>query len=190
MGTIATRRTVTLDCETRHVFVVHGTKKFLDRAGRTTGAPTDRSTTALGSWYATALFWKPQVALFVNETTLLPVLIPLAPAAGVVGRFPAALEVVLRAHDVSDAFVAAERAKMREHRLAKTANRSVVGIINEFAFLGGVHRAADGADDLVALSLRLAETPCGPLYGSHVSPDRELVAFVERHTGATSVKRG
>ena len=163
------------------MLVVHGTKKFLDRVGRPTAAPTDRSTTALGSWYATVLFWKPQVALFVSETTLLPLLLPLAPAAGVVDRFPAALETVLRAHDVSDAFLATEIAEMREPRLAKTANRSVIGITNEFAYLGGAHRAAEGADDLVALSLQLAQTPCGPLYGSHLSPNRELVALVERH---------
>lgn len=36
---------------------------------------------ALEPVVATALFWKPQVALLVNEPTLLPVLMPLAPAA-------------------------------------------------------------------------------------------------------------
>ncbi len=34
----------------------------------------EQSTTLMGQWYATAMFWKPQVALFVNEPTLLPVL--------------------------------------------------------------------------------------------------------------------
>ena len=42
---------------------------------------SEQSTTLLGEWYATALLWKPQVALLVNETTLLPALMPLAPAA-------------------------------------------------------------------------------------------------------------
>jgi hypothetical protein len=45
------------------------TKKFLDRVGRPTASPGDPSTTALGSWYATVLPWRPQVALFVNEMT-------------------------------------------------------------------------------------------------------------------------
>jgi hypothetical protein len=67
----------------------------------------------LGSWYATVLLWKPQVALLVNEKTLLPVLMPLAPAK-----------------------------------------------------------------DLLALSLRLSETPCSPLYKGAVSPDRELRRLV------------
>jgi hypothetical protein len=43
--------------------------------------------------------------------------------------------------------------------------------------------ASAGADDLVVLSLRLAETRCGPLYGRHVSPDRELAAVAARLAG-------
>lgn len=40
----------------------------------------EQSTIVLGQWYATAVSWKPQVALFANEGTLLPVLTPLASA--------------------------------------------------------------------------------------------------------------
>ena len=159
------------------VFVVHGTRKFLDRVKEATVVPAEQSTTALGSWYATALFWKPQVALFTNELTLLPVLVPLAPAATVIDRFPEMLATVLRAHSLSDSFIAHELAEMTEHRLAKTQNRSVLGVMNEFAYLGG-HYLVDGIDDLVRLSLRLSETPCGPLYTRNVSPDYELAAFV------------
>jgi hypothetical protein len=78
---------------TRHarlpvVFVVHGTRKFLDRVNGPAPTPDDQSTTALGDWYVTVLFWGPHVALFVNESTLLPVLVPFAPAATVTARFP------------------------------------------------------------------------------------------------------
>jgi hypothetical protein len=66
---------------------------------------------------------------------------------------------------------------MDECRLAKTANRSVVGIMNEFTLLAEAWRDA-GAPDLQELSLRLAETPCGPLYQRHISPGRELAALV------------
>ena len=41
-----------------------------------------------------------------------------------------------------------------------------------------VHAKLDGETDLMALSLRLAETPCSPLYKRHISPDRELSALV------------
>jgi hypothetical protein len=80
------------------VFVVHGTRKFLDRVGRPTAGNDERSTTALGAWYATVLFWK--VALFVNETTLVPVLMSFAPAVTVVDRFPDALDTVREAHGI------------------------------------------------------------------------------------------
>lgn len=118
------------------MLVVHATKKLRDRLGAVPLAASETSTGALGAWYAMALFWRPQVALFVNETTLLPVLVPLAPAATVIQRFPVALADVLRAHGASADFVASETAQMTDWRVAKTANRSVVGIMNEFAYLG------------------------------------------------------
>jgi hypothetical protein len=61
-------------------------------------APPEPSDTLLGNWYATVLFWKPQVALLVSENTLLPVLMPLAPAATLARRFPTQLALVLKAH--------------------------------------------------------------------------------------------
>jgi hypothetical protein len=61
------------------VFTVPATRTLLRRIGEIDGpdsAPGQRSTSALGDWYATTLPWRPQVALFVNETTLLPILPP------------------------------------------------------------------------------------------------------------------
>ncbi len=135
----------------------------------------------LGDWYATALFWRPQVALFVNESTLLPVLMPLAPAATLIERFPPELSAVLAAHQVSRRFIDAELAQMTDCRLATTSNRSTVGIMTEFTHLAEAYRASDGEPNLIKLALRLAETPCGPLYQRHVSPDRELTALTAAH---------
>jgi hypothetical protein len=67
---------------------------------------------------------------------------------------------------------------MCDCRLAKTANRSVVGIMNEFTFLADAYRSGMPVPDLLALAMRLAATPCGPLYSKHVSPDRELEALL------------
>jgi hypothetical protein len=44
-------------------------------------AEGDASTTLLGSWYATVLGWSRPMALFVNEATLLPVLVPFSTLA-------------------------------------------------------------------------------------------------------------
>ncbi len=160
-------------------FTIHATKKLLDRVKQSVEEPVEPAT-ELGNWYATALFWKPQVAMFVNERTLLPVFMPLAPAAKLAQRFPAAARQVLDAHGVDPRFVDAEITSMGEGHYAKTASRSILGVMNEFAYLGDAHRQYHGADDdLVALSVRIAETPTSPLYKRHISPDDELRALVD-----------
>lgn len=159
-------------------FTIHATKKLLDRVKQPIGEPVAPAT-ALGNWYANALFWKPQVALLVNERTLLPVFMPLAPAATLARRFPDELRRVLDAHGTDPRFVDHEIRSMGDGRYAKTASRSLLGVMNEFAFLASVHREDHGAEeDLVTLSVRLAETPMSPLYKRHISPDRELNALV------------
>jgi hypothetical protein len=160
------------------VLIVRATKKLLDRIGPPNLGEEEQSTTLMGQWYATAVFWKPQVALFVNEPTLLPVLMPLAPAATLLARFPQQVAAVLAAHGTPDAVIDEELRQMRDRRVAKTANRSVVGITNEFTFLAETYRADTPVPDLLALAMRLATTPCGPLYSKHVSPDRELDALL------------
>ncbi|MFV0645812.1 MAG: DUF6933 domain-containing protein, partial [Sphingomonadaceae bacterium] len=135
------------------------------------------------SWYANVLFWKPQVAILVSERTLLPVLMPLAPAATLARRFPAQLALVLKEHGVSADFIAQEVWRMSSVQYARTANRSVVGILNEFLRYAEFWLAAYGYekgddDDLLAISTKLAETPCSPLYKGPVSPDKALHELV------------
>lgn len=168
------------------MLIVRGTKKLRDRVRGAPAADGEVSTTALGDWYATALFWRPQVALVVNARTLVPVLLPLAPAASLLDRIPEAIEQVLRAHGVDDAFVTAERAAMAQVRLAPTADRSVVGMMTEFGHLGAMF-AASGEVDLLRLSLRLASTPVGPLRSSTGFPDLELADVVGSTTPAEVV---
>lgn len=160
------------------MFTIHATKKLLDRVPQPVMPAVSEPTTALGNWYATALFWKPQVVLLVNERTLLPVLMPLAPAATLMVRFPESLRQILWAQGSPAVFIEFESAAMTEGTYAKTANRSVVGIMNEFSFLAEVHRARRGINDLNALAVKLSRTPCSPLYKRHTSPDRELTALV------------
>jgi hypothetical protein len=159
------------------VVIVRATKKLRQRIGAPTVMDGERSTTVLGDWYATSLPWRPQVALLVNEATLLPVLMPLVPAATMMARLADEVATVLGAHGVPEAMIRAEREHMRQYRIAATANRSVVGIMNEFTFLADAYRN-EIRPDLLALAVRLARTPCSPLYRSHGSPDRALAALV------------
>lgn len=181
MGTagLATQGSLSLGA----MFYLHCTKKLLDRV-KPEISPLGQSDTLLGNWYATALFWKPQVALLVSERTLLPVLIPLAPAATLARRFPAQLALVLKEHGIAADFIAQEVWRMGSVQYAKTANRSVVGILNEFLRQAEFWLAAYGYekgddDDLLCISAKLAETPCSPLYKGPVSPDRALHELVD-----------
>ncbi|KUG56325.1 hypothetical protein AVL62_16260 [Serinicoccus chungangensis] len=163
--------------------IVRATRKLLQRLGPVTAVEEQESTSLLGDWYATVLPWRPrQVALMVSQTTLLPVLMPLAPAATLLDRFPEHLAAVLRAHQVPETVVQQEAAETADHTLATTASRSLTGSMNEFAYLAEAHRAADRDPALLALSLKLATVPCGPLYARHVSPDRELTALLQNVT--------
>lgn len=162
------------------MLIVRGTKKLRDRAKGTPARDGDESTTALGDWFATTLFWRPQVALLVNTRTFIPVLMELAPAATLLDRAPAAIEEVLRLHGVDDRFLTTEGAAMADVRIAPTNDRSVLGVMNEFASLGEHHQWIEPVD-LVQLSLRLAGTPIGSLRKRTGFPDRELAAIVGRN---------
>ena len=93
------------------MYTLHCTKKLLDRVNLPTASPVGPPTTVLGNWYATALFWKQQVALFVNERTLLPVFMPLAPASTVIRRFPSELATLLTMHGANQAFTTTDEGR-------------------------------------------------------------------------------
>ena len=61
---------------------------------------------------------------------------------------------------------------MTEVAFAKTANRSVLGIMNEFSFLAEGYRDYLETSDLLALSMRLADIPCSPI--KYNSPARQI----------------
>ena len=160
--------------------IVRATRRLLKCLGTTPATDVGQSTTLLGDWYATVLPWRPrQTALFVSEKTLLPVLMPFAPAATLLDRFPDQLAHVLARHQVDAVTVARECIDTTDYQVATTASRSVVGSMNEFSFLADAYRQDDPELDLLDLSIRLSAVPCGPLYRRHVSPDRELQALLK-----------
>jgi len=172
------------------MFTVHATRKLLDRVKQPrSGFPLSNPRPALGNWYATAIFWKPQVSLFVNERTLLPVAgAPWRRQRTLWSGFPEFLRQVLVAPR-SRPFLRRQprRPSSGTATYAKTASRSILGIINEFTYLGGFMRDELGPDDLLQIALELSETPCGPLYKRCVSPDRELRAVVNKLARPTTL---
>ena len=150
---------------------------MLDRVRGVAASDTDRSTTRFGDWYVNVMFFEPQLALFVIEVTLLPVLMPSAPAATLLDRFPPTLMASSGPRSTSS-FAEPELAEMLPCRFAKTTSRSLLSVIDEFRFLADAYIKLGDETDPMSLSLRSAETPCGPLYKRHVTPDRELAALV------------
>lgn len=157
----------TVRCEA--MTALHCTKTLLDRMSVSpsdsavppnVGLPPD----GLGNWYATVLRWRPQVALLVNERTLLPVLMPLAPAKTLLQRVPRAVAEVLAAHGAANAFQQLVVAEMGSCSPAKTSSRQMLGMLNEFGFLADSYRQHFGTD-LLGISAQLAQTPCSPLGG-------------------------
>jgi hypothetical protein len=142
-------------CDTDRMLVVRGTKKLRDRVRVPVSGDDPASTTVLGDWFATAVFWKPQIALLVNRHTLVPVFMPLSPVATLLDRVPDAIAAVLRRHGAGDAFVDSELEAMSEARIAPTNDRSVLGVMNEFAFHGKLHWQ-HGTDTLEDLSIEMA----------------------------------
>ena len=161
------------------MYTIHATKKLLDRVKQPVVEPVGEPSTMLGNWYATAIFWKPQVALLVNERTLLPVFMPLAPASSLAKRFPDQLAQILEGLGIPIDFVFQEVAAMGDSTFAKTTNRSVVASMVDFTYLAEPARAHDGAGDLITLSVRMAGPPCSPLDKGHGFPDREVKAIVD-----------
>jgi hypothetical protein len=162
------------------VLIVRATQKLRQRLASAETHDSEPSTTLLGEWYATLLPWRPrQLILLVNEQTLLPVLMPLGPAASAPSRIGPGIAAALSAYRAAASVIDDELGQMREVRVGPTANRSVVGVMNEFTSLANAYRRVDPSLDLHQLARRLASTPCSPLFGRHVSPDRELQALLQ-----------
>ena len=133
-------------------------------------------TTVLGDWYANLLYvGKQQLILCVSEKTLLPVVVPAVDAKLLSRRLPEAVFDVLKAIGISWGAIDRELREMQEATVGRTANRRVLGVMNDFAFAVPYRRADES---LTGLALWLAETPCGPIKMN--SPDRETKeAFAE-----------
>jgi uncharacterized protein DUF6933 len=119
------------------VLVVHGTRKFLERVRPPDGAGMS-STTRLGAWYATALFWRATGRSVRERDDAAAGVRSPAPATGVVARFRAVLGDLLAEQGCDRSFVERELKEMEDYVLDKTRSRSVLGVMNEFVSLAPV----------------------------------------------------
>lgn len=121
-------------------------------------------TSVLGDWHATLLFTRPEQAILcVNDRSRLPLLVPARGLAGFGGRLEESLAILLDRLGAPERAVEREIAALRELRIARTRDRSVLGSINDFRFAYEHTHHLHPDWDLGEWSWRLAHTPCGPL---------------------------
>ena len=126
--------------------------------------PSGHSTTTLGDWYADILFAARQgVVLCVSEHARVPVIIPARELKTLPARLPEALAHVLSDLAIPATSIARELAEMSGARFAKTASRSLLGTMNDYALPVTWALAEEPGLSLHRLSVQLTNTPVGPM---------------------------
>jgi hypothetical protein len=138
------------------------TQNLLRRVRSTSGNGAPSSTTLLGDWYAKRIVARPaHLILCVSERTLLPVVFPAAPIGGLAPRFGVAVADVFRALGIGASAILGEMMEMADVTFAATANRRVLGSMNDFQRMLPYHLEA--GESLLEASLHLSRAPCGPI---------------------------
>ncbi len=148
--------------------VLRCTHKLLARLKQTDNLPVVESTTRLGDWYGNVLqLGHRQHLLFISERSRLPVVIPIRESNRLASVFPDAVSEGLTIVGVNAEDIADERARMSEVVFGRTRNRSLLGTMNDFAFMAQVGSARRPEPETPEELMRfLAQTPILPLNGA------------------------
>ena len=154
------------------MFTLRATGKLITRLKLNANLSPPRSTGLLGDWYANWHVMQPNhLVMAVSERSLLPVLVPARDIAHVPERLRLAVGDVLRALHVPEVQVVEELSHMTEWTVAKTANRRVLGAMNDFS--RALESLVGRERNLLRVALALADTPSGPI--GMESPGRATV---------------
>ena len=143
----------------------------------TSGRIRAESDTALGDWYVNRIIVDRQpLLLLVSSASLLPVLLPARDVRGLPGRLALIIGARLRRCGLDERMIDAETGVMTTVAIGPTVNRSVLGIMVDFA-KGIPYYLEPGSWDegtLRTVEERLAETPC------HATRTFDRVIFPEK----------
>ena len=121
------------------------------------------SETALGDWYVNRFIVdRKPLLLLLSAHSLLPILIPATDVHSLPSRLPDLVARRLRRLRIPAQHIEAEIGAMSPVHVAKTANRSVVGILVDFAFAAPFHleRGVWDMSTLPFVEKMLEGTPC------------------------------
>ena len=146
--------------------VLRCTQKLLVRLKQVGDLPPVESTTRLGDWYGNILrIGRRQHLRFISER---PVVLPIGEVKRLGTVFPDAVCERLAIVGVAAADIADERMRMSELAFGRTRNRSLLGTLNDFAFMaqsGDARRTEpESPEELVRF---LSQTPILPLDGAN-----------------------
>ena len=156
--------------------ILRPTRKLSSLLPATEVIPTS-SDTALGDWYVNRVMVDRQpLLLLVSSTSLLPMLIPARNVRGLPARLAALVEARLRRCGLDDRTIAAETLAMASVAVGPTVDRSVLGIMVDFAKAVPYHLEPGqwGETTLRIVEERLAATPC------HAALSWDRVIFPEK----------
>ena len=116
--------------------VLRCTQKLLVRPKQIDRLPPVESTTRLGDWYGNILrIGRRQHLLFISERSRLPVVLPIRELKRLGTAFPDAVCASLAIVGVTAEDIADERVRMSEIAFGRTRNRSLLGTLNDYAFM-------------------------------------------------------
>ncbi len=148
--------------------VLRCTQKLLVRLKQVGDLPPVESTTRLGDWYGNILqIGRRQYLLFISERSRLPVVIPITESKRLATAFPDAVCERLAIVGVAAADIADERMRMSALAFGRTRKRSLLGTLNDFAFMArSVDARRTEPESPEELMRFLAQTPILPLNGA------------------------
>ncbi len=132
---------------------------------------------ALGDWYANCIWTAAgDLIIFGSEKAFLSVAMPVEAVGQFAPLFVSRVRRLLRALDVPEPAVAEEMAHYREVAIAKTASRSVLGVMNDIAWhyqLAAERQSGDEPPSLARAELRASMR-------MHIGPDYSMPCLVAR----------
>lgn len=151
--------------------------------------PEARSDTALGDWYVNRVVVdRRPLLLLISAHALLPIVLPARDVAGLPDRLADVVAARLRRLSIPPELIQAETAAMNPVIIAPTIDRSVLGILVDFAKAIPFYLDRGSWDEttLPFVEARLGETPChaGRRFAEVVFPNRDASQLIAARWGA------
>lgn len=147
------------------MYAVRCTRRLLRKLGTRESPDETSATTALGDWFVREYnLGHHRLLLCTSSASLLTVIIPAKNLPDVANRLAAAVHELLFALGVSVDQINREIDEMRSSRIARTNSHTVLGSMNDMAYLADAYLGGGSIPgQLLVAELKIAQAPCGPI---------------------------